>query len=139
MYVYQEAKSLGIFDSGESVLWSKEIIDNDPNRIAKFPLLFNDMDVAITYKAHLMIVECKTGDAGLEAKTLGDIVSMSDLLGRGFVIKVLVTSQSSPSGLDEDFKTKAKIKGVHLVTLEDLPRVGAILEERSKKAVQTRR
>jgi hypothetical protein len=136
LYVYQEALALDIADSGNNVLWSQEIIDNDPNRVAKSPLLFNDMDVSLTYKAHLVIIECKTGDKGLASQTLDDIVSMSDLLGRGFVIKVLVTSKSSPKDMDEDFKTKARIKGVRLVTLEDLPNVGALIEEQAKKAVQ---
>jgi len=139
LYVYQEALELGIADSDNNVLWSQEIIDNDPDRMAKSPLLFNDMDVSLTYKAHLMIIECKTGDVGLKSQTLDDIVSMSDLLGKGFVIKVLVTSKSSPAGMDEDFKTKARIKGIRLVTLEELSHVGTIIEEQVKKAVQLRR
>jgi hypothetical protein len=135
IYVFQEAKSVTFFDNVE---WSKEIIDNDPSRTVKFPVKFNEMDVAITYKAHLMIVECKTGNAGLETKTLDDIVTVADLVGRGFVVKVVVTSKSS-SDASDDFKTKARIKGIHIVTLEDLPRIGIILGELAEKSMYSRR
>jgi Domain of unknown function (DUF1887) len=135
LYIFQEAMNIGFFDY---IQWSKEIIDNDPNRDAKSPLSFNEIDVAVTYKAHFMIIECKTGKAGFETKTLDDIVTMADLIGRGFVTKVLVTSKSS-SDSSKDFKTKAKIKGIHIITLEDLPQVGTKLEELAEKSMRSGR
>ena len=136
LYVYQESKDSELFDN---VQWSKEIIDNDPDRTAKFPLQYKEMDVSLTYKARLIIVECKTGKKGLESEPLDDIVTIADLIGRGFVVKILVTSQGLPAQMDanqrashQDFLTKAKRKGVFVVTQERLPQVGSILAEQAK-------
>lgn len=135
LYTYQEARSLGLFDD---IQWSKEIIDNDPERTARFPLQYKELDVSLTYKAQMMVVECKTGKEGLESKTLDEIVTIADLVGRGFVVKLLVTSHSLPDKMDanqqsshEDFQTKAKRRGVYVVTREKLPHLGFILRKQA--------
>lgn len=140
LYVFQEARDIGFFDD---ITWSKEIIDNDPNRTAKNPLAFKEIDVAVTHKAHFMIIECKTGDEGLDLKTLDDIVTIADLIGRGFVTKVLVTSKSLSDPQDqtthEGFKTKARVKGIQVLSLEDLPQIGDRLKGQMEKAMSSRR
>lgn len=136
LYVYQEAKASKLFDN---VQWSKEIIDNDPERKTKAPLQYKEMDVSLTYKARLILIECKTGKKGLESETLDDMVTIADLIGRGFVVKILITSQGLPDQMDanqeashKDFLTKAKRKGVFVVTQERLHQISSILEEQAK-------
>ena len=138
LYVYQEAVSLG--DFFDSVEWSKEIIDNDKKRNDKAPLTFNELDISLIYKAQLIVVECKSGKAGLEAKTLDDIINVTDALGGRFVVKILVTNQKLSDNADEkqkiaykDFHTKAKRKGVYMVEQDQLPKIKTILEDQAKK------
>jgi len=99
-------------------------------------LQYKELDISFTYKAQLIEVECKTGKEGLESKTLDEIVTVADLVGRGFVIKFLVTSHGLLGPMDanqqssyEDFQEKAKRKGVYVVTQEKLSQVGSILKE----------
>jgi hypothetical protein len=135
LYIYTAAKNLNLFDD---IQWNKEIIDNNPERQVKKPLQFNEMDVSMTYKAQLLIVECKTGGAGLSSKTLNDIVSMVDLIGGKFVGKILATNQSlndeshtfRDSSL-ENFLTIADRKEVYIITREYLPKITEILEEQT--------
>jgi Domain of unknown function (DUF1887)/CRISPR-associated protein (Cas_Cmr3) len=135
LYTYQEARRLGLFDD---IQWSKEIIDNDPERTARFPLQYKELDISLTYKAQMIVVECKTGKEGLESKTLDEIVTIADLIGRGFVEKLLVSSHSLPDKMDanqqssqEDFQTKAKRRGVYVVAREKLPLLSDILKKQA--------
>jgi hypothetical protein len=137
LYVYQEAKKLKDLKIIDDVEWSKEIIDNDPEREAKTPLQYKEIDVSLISKAQLILLECKTGKEGLDSKTLDDIVNVADLIGRGFVMKILVTSWSLPIPMDsnqqvahKDFLTKAKRRGVYVVTQDTVPLIGSILEEK---------
>jgi hypothetical protein len=139
LYVYQEAKKLKNLKLIDDVEWSKEIIDNDPEREAKTPLQYKEMDVSLTSKAQLIVLECKTGKEGLDSKTFDDIVNVADLIGRGFVMKILVTSWGLPVPMDsnqqaahKDFLTKAKRRGVYVVTQDKLPLIGSILEEKAR-------
>jgi Domain of unknown function (DUF1887) len=145
LYVYQEAKKLKELKLFDDVEWSKEIIDNDPEREAKTPLQYKEMDVSLTSKAQLIVLECKTGKEGLESRTLDDIVNVADLIGRGFVMKVLITSWGLPTQMDpnqlsahKDFLTKAKRRGVQVVTQDKLPLIGSILEEKAKTSKHAR-
>ncbi len=131
LYVLQDAQNTGFFDDS---LWSKEIVDNDPKRAAKNPFIFKEMDVSLTYKAQLMIVECKTGDEGSKTKTLDDLVTVADLVGKGAVFKVLVTSQAEQENKSEEFQAKARSKSVRVIMQEELPQVGTILTELIQKA-----
>lgn len=138
MYVYETARELAIFDNYE---WHQEIIDTNPERSKKSSLRYNELDVSMTYKAQLLIAECKTGKAGLETETLDDLVTIADLLGGKFVGKIVVTNQSSsddrnPNDTDEqkaisykNFLTKADRKGIYVVTREDLPDLRKTLYE----------
>ncbi len=127
LYVLQEAQSARFFDD---IQWHKEIIDNDPDRKAKSPFMYKEMDVALTYKAKLMIVECKTGDGGLD-----DLVTVADLVGGRFVMKVLVTSRRMEN-ISEDFRSKSAIKGIRIIAQDELSRVGTILKELAQTAKQ---
>ncbi len=131
LYVYKTAQDLGIFHDCQ---WNKEIVDNNPEREAKTALQYNELDVSMTYKAQLLIVECKTGKAGFESKTLDDLVTIADLVGGRFVGKLLVTNKSSSDDIDprkelphNDFLKKAHRKGIYIVTREELPDMDKIL------------
>ena len=126
LYAYQIVKSLDIFDNRE---WNKEIIDNDPDRQEKRVLQYNELDVSMTYKAQLLIIECKAGEAGAKSQTLDDIVNVVDGIGGRFVGKFLVTNQIIPD--DDDFFIKAHNKRIYVVTCKDLPKLEEILREQT--------
>ncbi len=138
IYVYQIAQELGIFHDCE---WGQEIADNNPKRSVKTSLRYNELDVSMTYKAQLLIAECKTGKAGLESETLDNLGTIADLLGGKFVGKLLVTNQSMSDDIDpndidrkkemshNDFLTKADRKGIYVVTREELPNLSETLYE----------
>lgn len=126
LYAYQTAKDLNIFDNCE---WNKEIIDNDPDRQEKRVLQYNELDISMTYKAQLLIIECKAGKAGADSQTLDDIVNVADGIGGRFVGKFLVTNQTIPE--ENDFFIKAHKKGIFVVADKKLPELDTILREQT--------
>jgi hypothetical protein len=131
-YVWDEARKLGIFSDCR---WNQKIVDGkhftEKNRDSR-----NEIDVALIYKAQLLIVECKTGERdGLTAETLDWITGVATPLGGRFVSKILVSSLPMPNENDrsfELFKAKAESRSVYLATRVDLPNMGKVLEEQAK-------
>lgn len=134
LYVYQVAEALGIFDD---VQWQRRIVDNDPTRQARKPLEYNELDVSMTYKAQLMIIECKTGGEGKESRALEDITNIADSVGRDFVVKILATDQLIED--NSDFMTKAKRKGIYVVTGDKISQIRDTLEQQAKHPRYSRR
>jgi hypothetical protein len=92
--------------------------------------MYKEMDVSLSYKAKLMIVECKTGDGGLD-----DLVTVADLVGGRFVMKVLATSRRIEN-ISEDFRSKSLIKGIRIIAQDELPKVDTILKDLAQTAKQ---
>lgn len=96
----------------------------------------NQIDVALIYKAQLLIVECKTGERdALTAETLDWITGVATPLGGRFVSKILVSSLPEPNENDRQFElfnAKAESRSVFVVTRKDLPNIGNVLEEQAK-------
>lgn len=128
-YVWNQAFQLSIFSD---CLWNQKLIANERLTDKESE---NELDVALIYKAQLFIVECKTGkDEGFKSEILYKIDSVANPLGNWSVGKVLVMSLSIPDESDkiaykkyEEFKHKARDKGITLVTREELSNVGTIL------------
>jgi hypothetical protein len=118
-YVCDEARKLRIFDDCQ---WNQRIIDGNNK---------NELDVAMTYKAQLLIAECKTGDEAFASDTLYQLNAVANMLGNRFVGKLLITSLPRKDA-SKDFE--AKRKGLHIVlaTAEDLPDIRRILEKQAK-------
>jgi len=122
-YVWDEARKLNLFYDCQ---WNHTITDGKSK---------NELDVAMTYKAQLLIAECKTGEEeSFDSKTIYKLDSVANLLGGKFVGRVLVTSLPLPMKKQE-FMEQAESRRVIVLTAEDLPTIGA---ELAKEAVNPR-
>ncbi len=121
LYTWDEVRKTGKFFSYE---WSKKILD-PRGRV-------NQLDVAMTYKAQLFVVECKTGQDAFKAETYQKLESIANALGRNFVTKIVVTS-SIPN---EDARTRARSSGILIFSKNDLPKLS---EELAKQLTDPKR
>lgn len=115
--IWDETKGRALFDDYQ---WNQRIIDGNSR---------NELDVALTYKAQLLIAECKTGDEeSFASDTLYKLDSVANVLGGRFVGRLLVTSisEKKPS---QDFLAQAKSRRIVVVTGEGLPDIAAILKK----------
>ncbi len=120
MYVWDEANKLGIFDDCQ---WNHTIVDGKSN---------NELDVTMTYKAQLLIAECKTGEEAFDSDTLYKSDSVANLLGGRFVGRLLITSLPLPKD-HQKFLEQANSRRIVVVTAEDLSIVGAKISEEAKQ------
>ncbi len=89
----------------------------------------------MTYKAQLMVAECKTGDKGTFAPdTLYKWDSVANSFGGKFVGKLLITSLLPPKVTERgsyqsymDFLARAHSKGIVIVTGEALSDIATVL------------
>lgn len=95
----------------------------------------NELDVVVTYKAQLIVAECKTGDGAFDSNTLHKWNSVSEYFGGKFVGKLLITSLLPPRETERglyqsymDFLARAHSKGIVVVTGEALPDIGKVLK-----------
>lgn len=139
LYVWNEARQVkssdqhGLFDDCQ---WNHKVTISGVKR---------ELDVALTYKAQLLIVECKTGDDDTtKPETRNGLVSVANPLGGRFVGKILVSSLFSPPDIDpallqndgilreqikghKEFLTKADRDQIVVFMAENLPRIGELL------------
>jgi hypothetical protein len=128
-YVWDEARKLMLLDDCQ---WNHTIEDGKSK---------NELDVVMTYKAQLLIVECKTGvKDSFDPDTLNKLDSVANLLGGRFVSKLLVTSLPLPSRDKdrEEFLAQAKSRRIVVVASGDLPGVGKILQEEALEPTYSR-
>ena len=118
-YVYDEARQLNIFDDYQ---WNQKIKDGDNK---------NELDVSMTYKAQLIIAECKTGDEAFTSDTLYQLNAVANMLGNRFVGKILITSLPK-KGASKVFEAKREGLSIVLATAEDLPNLHQVLEKQAK-------
>lgn len=90
----------------------------------------NELDLALIYKAQLIIVECKTDLDPFNAKKgyLRDLDSTTELLGRAYVGKIFVTNQPGSGDAYNTFCQHARERNIVVVTNEQLTNMGAILK-----------
>ena len=143
LYVWNEAKQIKLSDNSslfDDCQWNHKVTISGLKR---------EVDVALTYKAQLIIAECKTGDDATDSKTLNELVSVSNPLGGKFVGKILISSLFSPQETEpdqiQDGKLREKIKGhreflskadhhnIVVIMAEDLPHI----RERLKQEAET--
>ncbi|HEU5378628.1 MAG TPA: DUF1887 family CARF protein [Ktedonobacteraceae bacterium] len=116
IYTWNEVKEAGIFDDCQ---WG-QVISNVQTT--------NELDVAATYKAHLINIECKTGSADASSKdTLYKLSTVSGYLGGNYVVKALVTSilpEADKNGQTKDYTSLvARAEDLHILFISsaDLP------------------
>lgn len=132
-YVWDKAQKLHLFDDCQ---WNKKIVLGN---------LKKELDVVMTYKAQLILVECKTGDETYDTETLNKLEAVANLLGGRFVGKILASSLLSPDEKDsnkfkghQEFLAKAKSQCIVVIMGEDLPKIGEILKKEAIKPTYPR-
>ena len=122
-YVWDEASKI-LDETGEGALfddcqWNQKVVDGNSR---------NELDVAVTYKAQLLIAECKTGEKeSFSSETLYKLDSVANIFGGRFVGRLLITSilDKKPS---QDFLAQAKSRRIVVVTGEALPDIATTLK-----------
>jgi len=132
LYVWSEISKLEAF---KDCRWSQYIFDSDiPVTIetVRYTDRQNELDVSAMYKAQLFIFECKTGYDAFRSDTIYKLDSIASTFGGGFVSKFLVTSRSQKDIQDDKFEGKVRIRGIKLITQEELRKIGQIVEDKAK-------
>jgi len=114
--IWDETRERALFDDCQ---WNQRVEDGRSR---------NELDVAVTYKAQLLIAECKTGEEeSFSSDTLYKLDSVANVLGSRFVGKLLVTSifGKKPS---QDFLAQAKSRKIVVVTGEGLADIATTLK-----------
>ena len=101
----------------------------------------NELDLALTCKAQLVIGECKTDRNPFKGKRvyLDTLDSNAHLLGGNYVTKLFITHQSSSLEGYPFFKEQADKRHIVVLTAEDLPNIGAILKREALTPTYPRR
>lgn len=118
IYVWYE---VGRANFADDYQWGYKIFDGKVE---------NELDLALTYKAQLIIAECKTEQKPFigEKRFLSQIDAVADLLGRTYVSKVFVTNQPPIGDSYKIFVQQAKQRNIVVVTKDDLLNIGNILK-----------
>jgi hypothetical protein len=120
VYVWHEAREANIADDYQ---WGYKI---------KADLPSNELDVALTYKARLLIAECKTLSKPFNPELLYKLHSVADLVGGNYVRQVFITNHVKPDSKSESFENfcqQAAIRRTIVVTGEQLPYIARILQQ----------
>lgn len=126
-YVWQEAQNATFADDCQ---WGHKIIV-DQKLATTLPS--NELDLALTYQARLLIAECKTSKKPFgNSEDLDKLYSIANLLGGDFVKQVFITSCPRPDEKDEqfdNFRRQAEVRRISVITGDQLPQVGEILRQ----------
>lgn len=122
-YVWDAAKQLGDENRGKALFdncqWNQKVNDGNSK---------NELDVALTYKAQLLIAECKTGEKeSFATETLYKLDSVASIFGGRFVGRLLISSISKKKP-SNDFLAQAKSRRIVVVTGDELPDIATILK-----------
>jgi hypothetical protein len=140
LYVWNEARQVTLLEMRnlfDDCQWNHKVIISGVKR---------ELDVALTYKAQLIIAECKTGDETTSSDTLYGLVAVANPLGGKFVGKILISSLLTPTDPDteqiqkdgklreqirahQEFLSKADHHQIVVIMGEDLPRLRSLLEQ----------
>jgi hypothetical protein len=94
----------------------------------------NELDMACTYQAQLIFVECKTDKNPFLGGTryLDSINGKAEMLGGNYVTKIFVTNASKEQEGYNNFYNQATLRRIVVFTAEDLPQIGSLLEKEAK-------
>ncbi len=126
VYVWQEAINAGFADDCQ---WGYKI-PVDQKIAATLPS--NELDLALTYRARLLIAECKTSRDPFDPKFLDKLYAVANLVGGGYVRQVFVTNCPRPQGKNErfdNFSRQAEVRRISVITGEQLMNVGTLLQQ----------
>ena len=128
IYVWSEAKQARFADDHQ---WGYEVYDD---------LVKNELDLALMYKAQLLIAECKTDKNPFQGKRnyLGKLDAIANLLGGTYVTQLFVTNQYGTGSSYDVFKQQARQRKIVVVTAEELPKIGEILKREAIKPTYPR-
>ena len=128
IYVWHEAKLAHFVDDCQ---WGYRVLDGNAE---------NELDLAVTYKAQLIIGECKTDYNPFKDKRkyLESLDSTANLLGGLYVTRVFITNQPKTREGYDSFKEQAEKRRIVVVTAEDLLYVGDILKREAVKPTYAR-
>lgn len=128
LYVWDEVNNAGFADDCQ---WGYRIIDGKAE---------NELDVVITYKAQLLIVECKTDTRPFlgRKKYLDIFDSKAHLLGGTYVSRIFVANQPATTDSYQSFKEQADKRRIEVFTAENLPNIGQLLKAQAEKPTYPR-
>ena len=92
----------------------------------------NELDIALTCNAKLLIGECKTSAKPFASIFLDKLNSIAHLVGMGYVRQVFITNHPEPSEKDRsfsNFRRQAKVRGIKIITGDQLPEIGKLLKK----------
>ncbi|HLI05883.1 MAG TPA: DUF1887 family CARF protein [Ktedonobacteraceae bacterium] len=92
-----------------------------------------ELDVAVMYKAQLVIAECKTDEQPFRGDNnyLRILEAVADQLGGDYVSKVFITNCRKGGASYEAFYTQAQQLNIEVVTWERLPKIGEIMKQQA--------
>lgn len=124
VYIYAKAKEA---DFADDCQWGYKIT-------AKLPS--NELDLALTYNAQLLVAECKSGRKPFQVEYLYKLHSIADLVGNNYVQLIFITSIPRPKENDlynfemfNNFCQQADVRRIRVVTGDELPQIGSILRD----------
>ncbi len=92
----------------------------------------NELDIAVTYNAKLLIGECKTSAKPFDSIYLDKLNSIAHLIGMGYVRQVFITNHPRPPEKNKSFSNfcrQAKVRNILVITGEQLPHIGKLLKQ----------
>lgn len=129
VYVWQEAIKAGFADDCQ---WGYKIVV-DQKLASTLPS--NELDLALTYNARLLIAECKSSANPFDPIFLDKLYSIANLVGGGYVSQVFITnvwsthlSDSKKESFD-NFQRQADVRRIRVITGEQLLEVGQLLHQ----------
>jgi hypothetical protein len=122
VYVWTEAAKAGFADDCQ---WGYKIVADIPS---------NELDLTLTYKARLLIAECKTSGKPFNNDYLYKLHSVADLVGGNYVRQVFITHYPRPENKDEkekfeNFCQQASIRRVSVIMGDQLLNIGTLLQQ----------
>jgi hypothetical protein len=129
VYVWQEARNAGFADDCQ---WGYKIVV-DQKMAATLPS--NELDLALTYNARLLIAECKTSANPFDSLFLNKLYSIANLVGGGYVNQVFITNiwsthlNAQKRESFDNFQRQADVRRIRIITGEQLPEVGKLLRQ----------
>lgn len=116
LYVRHEVCHAKIADD---CLWNCELV-HDQERF--------ELDLVLTQRARLLLVECKVGWSFPGVESLLALEAMANRLGRSYVSRLFITSRANVPEQDRLFYEHAQLRNVVVATWEDLPNIGCIIQ-----------
>lgn len=124
VYVWDQINKVDDKPFADDCRWGYEI----PKNTVK-----NELDIALMYKAQLVVAECKTDEQPFEGKKnyLQKIDAVADQLGGDYVSKVFVTNQPGKGESYNIFCKQADQRNIKVVTRESLHEIGKIMKKQA--------